>query len=284
MLKLLLFLMLLAPDKTPVAPKLETKFLQVYPQTAEWGTYRKSKEQRRAVVLVHGLMLHPLNAEEPHRAKMHIWQQPGSPLVTTLGTAADVYAFAYSQNVPVEEVAHSFPLRFGLRTLRAMGYEEIILIGHSAGGLVCRILMEDCPEQPVSKVIQIATPNAGSTLARAKDFMRAPQEVFLGSLTKKHRAGLAAKPIPSKVQFLCIICNGAAIGDGLVSTRNQWPNDLQDQGIPVQVWSSSHAVMRSKKSAEKLRDLLDEDFPRWTVEEVEAARKKLWWMGKKTGS
>ena len=47
---------------------------------------------------------------------------------------------------------------------------------------------------------------------------------------------------------------------------------------------SLHAVMRSPKSAEKLRELLDQEFPRWSAEEVDAARKKLWWMGKKTGA
>lgn len=280
---LFLTLILFFTPEEPKPPELDTIFVQVSPQLAPLGVFQKSEQQSRAVVLVHGLRPHPISTELPHTAYLHGWQKPDSTLVTTLSGTADIYAFAYSQNVPVEEVAHSFALRFGVRTLKALGYDEIILIGHSAGGLVCRTLVEDFPEEPVTKVLQLCSPNGGSGLAaKATAAVRHPQVPFLKSLTKEQRAERPAKAIPRAVQFACIVANGAGIGDGLVGTGSQWPEDLQKQGIPAFIWfTSHHGIVRTKANAEKLRQMLDQPFPRWNLEEVGAARKKLWWSGNK---
>lgn len=280
MFVLLLCLSFITHDVADPAAEVATIFTQVHPRNSSWGSFEKSLQQKRAVVLVHGLFPHPISATKPFTARLHSWQQPESTLVSTLGKSSDVYAFAYSQNVPVETVSASFGLRFGVETLRSMGYEEIILLGHSAGGLICRSLVEDYPQEPVSKVIQLASPNGGSILAWATILVRRPQEDFLRSLSKQQRLERAGKQIPAQVQFVCVVCNGALIGDGWVANKNQWTHDLQAQGIPAYIWwTSHHGVIRTKKNAEKLRALLEQELPRWNGTQVSLARKKLWWMG-----
>src|SRR6266481_2076616 len=51
---------------------------------------------------------------------------------------ADVFALAYSQEVGVERVAETPVLRQAVSKLKALGYREVVLVGHSAGGLVAR--------------------------------------------------------------------------------------------------------------------------------------------------
>src|SRR5262249_43539858 len=138
------------------------------------------------VVLLHGLKPHPFSKENVTKAIFHGWQLPDSVLVKQLVKEADVYAFAYAQNASVDEVAESPDLSDAVRRLRLRGYTEIVLIGHSAGGLIARQLVEDNPNVGVSKVIQVCAPNGGSSWASLK-MVRSNQFDFLASLTKETR-------------------------------------------------------------------------------------------------
>src|SRR5207244_2414497 len=122
---------------------------------------------------------------------------------------ADVFAFAYSQDVPLETVADGPGLRDGVRRLKALGYREIVLVGHSAGGLVARQFVEDYPGAGVTKVVQVCAPNGGSAWAKARMAVRKKQEAFLASLTRKDRRlslhERAEKRIPADVEFVCVV-------------------------------------------------------------------------------
>src|SRR5271154_3124064 len=90
---------------------VDTKFVQVAPADQAAAALVRSKGQDRAVVLIHGYSPQP-----SHRAKatFHAYQIPGSPLVKRLAQVSDVFAFAYSQTVPVDEIAGMPSLHDGL--------------------------------------------------------------------------------------------------------------------------------------------------------------------------
>jgi pimeloyl-ACP methyl ester carboxylesterase len=233
------------------------------------------------------------------------WQKPGSQLVKTLAADADVFAFAYSQNVAVDRIGGTPGLGDNIRRLKQLGYAEIVLVGHSAGGLVARQFVEDWPEAGVTKVIQVCTPNGGSFWGKAELSVRKPQEVFLASLTKTGRqrclAERAGKKIPGHVEFVCLVGQldlqvsaGASLeledgtpvgraaatvgarGDGVVSSGCQWTADLQEQGIPAVSLGADHfTVMRSKAATQEIAQLAREKQPRWNAAEVTTARKKI---------
>src|SRR5262249_43762951 len=123
-----------------VGEPLAVQFAQVAPQERVSTEWRRSPGERRAVVLIQGLMIHPFSKENVERASLRDWQKPGSPLVKRLAADSDVYAFAYGQNIPVEDVADHEALRDGLARLRSMGYRELVLVGYSAGGVIARRL------------------------------------------------------------------------------------------------------------------------------------------------
>jgi pimeloyl-ACP methyl ester carboxylesterase len=263
------------------------------------------------VLLLHGLRPRPFSNGNVLKAELHGWQRPGSTLVDVLAREADVYAFAYAQNVAVEQVAHTRALREAVRRLRGLGYRELVLVGHSAGGLVARHFVEDHPQAGVTKVIQVCAPNGGSSWGKATVGVRKNQEVFLQSLTRQGRERClerrAGKPIPEAVEFVCVVGQmnvplslfasretagqrqeaglTGRVGlpnDGVVSCACQWPEDLQEQGIPAVPLTTAHfAAMRGKAGAEKIAELIRQRQPRWAEERVAAARKRL--LGAKSG-
>ena len=84
------------------------------------------------------------------------------------------------------------------------------------------------------------------------------------------------KTIPEKVQFVCVVGNGAGDSDGVVPLDSQWPEDLQQQGIPAIALPTSHfSVMRARTDAEAIAALVRKDHPRWTAPQVAAMRKTL---------
>lgn len=97
------------------APAGEALFLQVHPRLENSKDLRRTTGRRRAVVLLHGLKLHPFSAENAAKPALHGWQEPGSALVSLLGEGADVFAFAYAQTAPVEK---------GQLEVLAKGWEE----------------------------------------------------------------------------------------------------------------------------------------------------------------
>ena len=63
------------------------------------------------------------------------------------------------------------------------------------------------------------------------------QAEFLRSLTKQTRlhalGARAGLQLPPQVQFVCVVGTGTGVGDGLVSKRSQWTEELQHQGVPA---------------------------------------------------
>src|SRR5947209_13861202 len=106
----------------------DTRFAQVAPAYRAGASMRRSVAQPRAVVLIHGLRLHPFSGRGAARADWHSWQKPDSPLVRTLGVDVDVFAFAYSQDVPLETIAEARALHEGIWRLRELGYREVVLV------------------------------------------------------------------------------------------------------------------------------------------------------------
>lgn len=267
---------LLVPPPSPV----ETEFVQVAPSPKNGPALVRSANQNRAVVLISGLRIHPPGSKEVAKPHFTSWQKPNSVLVQTLSAEADVFAFAYGQTVPVTEIASLPGLGDGIGKLRELGYQQIVLVGFSAGGLVARQFVEDQPDVGATKVIQVCSPNGGSGWAKGKLVIASSQMPFVQSLSKEDRARWLAsrreKTIPEKVQFACIVGTGLGYGDGIVSLPCQWTEDLQRQGIPVALLRSGHLkAIRKDDGAHLVAELVREKQPRWDATQVQRMRDRL---------
>lgn len=260
-------------------PAVESIFQQAYPVT---GKLTRSPNQDQAILLVHGFHYHLLDRNVP-KATFRPWQTTESLLVKELGKSGDVYSFGYGQNVPLDTIVKKSGLAANIAELRKMGYKDIVLVGHSAGGLIARHFVEDFPDAGVTKVVQVCSPNGGSPLAK----LTAPksQKVFMECLTADHRKKClemrAEVKIPEKVQFVCIVAREKNKDtDGVVPCLLQWTPDLQKQGIPAFGIIGGHReVVRDAKLIETITNAVREGQSRWTAERVEQARKDL--FGKK---
>jgi pimeloyl-ACP methyl ester carboxylesterase len=265
----------------PVADSsIETQFVEVAParQGLDW---LRSSGQRRAVVLIHGLYVHPFSKASVTHPHLHNWQTPDCLLVKRLAQEADVYAFSYAQTLSSDEIADCPDLARHIYHLQRYGYEEIILVGHSAGGVIARQFVEDTPTSGVTKVIQVCAPNTGSSWAMCQT-VRSNQVQFLESLTKKaRRRSLTARAdvqVPSQMQFACVVGTGAVVGDGLVSIRSQYSPDLRRQGIPVYPVNSTHwMLLRCQKGVDLVARLVREPQPRWDTQHVAAVCHQMLW-------
>jgi pimeloyl-ACP methyl ester carboxylesterase len=277
-------------------PIVDTKFAQVAPVT-NVAPFVRTDDEERAVVLIQGLYPHPFSDSNVSEAMWQNWQEPDSDLVQALGRDSDVYSFAYAQHVPVDQVCQAARLTEKIDRLRQEGYSDIVLVGHSAGGLIARQFVEDNPDAGVTKVVQVCSPNGGSMLGHAQISVRRSQEVFLTSLTESSRAEWHSergeKRIPEHVQFVCLVghqecrfdvdlsCRFFSFrpsadirGDWIVSSCNQWTSDLQQQGIPVVAVKTCHLwVVQQERGIKEIRRLVREDQPRWTPARVNAARR-----------
>jgi hypothetical protein len=283
---------------------VQAQWAQVAPIHRVAEDIERTPAQKRAVVLIPGLRPHPFSSRNVTRASMERWQKPGSVLVKELGRDADVYAFAYGQNVSLEQIARSRSLHQHIRRLRQMGYEDIVLVGHSAGGIIARLFVEDHPDAGVTKVVQICTPNGGSGWAAAPIFVRRSQEPFLASITKDGRRAAALRRakirIPNEVEFVCLVghlkvdvdLKGSwrwkpdqelglafavkAAGDGMIASQRQWTTELQEQGVPAVCLPVGHfRMVRSKTGATAIAKLVCEKQSRWSSEQVSEFREKL---------
>jgi pimeloyl-ACP methyl ester carboxylesterase len=273
---LLVAVLTLSAAAPPEAARVETIFKKVAPAEPATG---RTPRQSRAVVLIHGLSVSPLNKDRALHAIMRSWQLPDSLLVKELVRHADVYALAYGQNTPVEQVPEATGLPRHIRALRKAGYREVVLVGHSAGGLVARHFVEDDSEAGVTKVIQICTPNLGAGLASIR-LARDVQKAFFTSLSRAARKAVLAKRedlrIPARIEFACVVGKFQFGGDGVVSCASQWSEDLQKQGIPAHLLRSTHwDAVRAARGVELIGRLVREHQPRWKDEEVSKARKLL---------
>lgn len=268
-----------APLSLPAVALVQTRFVQVAPRFNPEGAWQRTPGRPLAVVLLHGFHVFPFHRDYASQATFHSWQKPGSKLVEGLAPSADVFAFAYSQNVSVEEIAAVPDLAAGIGWLRAFGYTQIVLIGHSAGGLIARQFVEDHPTAGVTKVIQVCAPNAGTNYAQLGPGVQKTQKPFVRSLTKEARARAlkdrAGKHVPQRLQFICVVGNGVGLGDGVVANESQWPADLQRQGIPAVFLRTTHfTVVRSQAEIQRLAELVRTYVPRWTPGQVALAKKE----------
>jgi pimeloyl-ACP methyl ester carboxylesterase len=261
----------------PAAPKVESKFEQVAPAPA--GEPARTPGRARAVVLIHGYRLH-LRDGSVGRAEFRPWQRSGSALVKELAADADVFSFAYGQNACLSDIVEHGRLVEDVARLRKLGYREIVLLGHSAGGLIARQFVEDNPGCGVTKVVQVCSPNGGCLSATLT--VPHSQEAFVRCLTTKGREQClkerAGVTVPAGVQFVCFVGQGVGNvgGDGVVSCRCQWTADLQKQGIPAVALTVGHReAVRSLKSAHVLAELVRKEQPRWRPERVQKARKEI---------
>ncbi len=260
-------------------PALDTLFVQVAPISREAHPAEIERAHDRAVVLLHGLRLEFFHKEAATRAALREWQKPESLFVRKLGQDADVFAFAYAQNVAADEVAEAPALEAAVARLRQRGYREVVLVGFSAGGLIARQFVEDNPDAGVTKVVQVCSPNDGSTLAHLRP-VRTTQVDFLNSLTRETRRRFlrerADKKIPEHVEFVCAVGTGTLLGDGVLLSRSQWPEDLQRQGIPAYSIESTHwHILQSPKAVDLVGRLVRTPQPRWTPKQVAAGRKQI---------
>lgn len=256
------------------------RFEQVFPLPRSGAPMSRSNGRDRAVVLIHGLLPHPLMESLVAKPEISGWEKSGSSLVNALGPNADVFALGYGQNAPIDEIARSPALFRSVRTLKSMGYPEIVLVGHSAGGLIARYFVEDWPEEGVTKVVQVCPPNGGSSWGKRTAGVRQRQEAFITSMTKEARATnrveRADRRIPDGVEFVCIVGLVGSVGDGIVRADMQWTDDLQEQGVPAIVLRTSHVTaMRSRSVIQRLVQIVCEPQSRWSSAEVEKVRQKL---------
>jgi pimeloyl-ACP methyl ester carboxylesterase len=261
------------------APPFQSLFAEVAPAVKPGEELRRTPKMDRAVILLHGLKIHPFSKTNVTRAVLSDWQKPESLMVKRLAPDADVFSFAYAQTVSADEVAERPDLAEYVRQVRGLGYRDIVLVGHSAGGLIARTFVEDHPDAGVTKVIQVCAPNGGSGWAMIQA-VRSNQIEFLDSLTKSARRraekARADKMIPDSVEFVCVVGMLGAVGDGLVHLRCQWPDDLQVQGVPVFSLATTHwTALRTSKGVELAARLVRERQPRWDRDRVAAARKRL---------
>ncbi len=271
-------LLLLCSALLAQAPKIESRLEQVGPVPPNTEMTR-SKGQGRAVILVHGFIFHFREASVS-RAAFREWQKPGSVLVKALQKEADVYSFAYTQNASLDEIVKLGGLLEAVGTLKKLGYSEIVLLGHSAGGLIARQLIEDNPDCAVTKVIQVCTPNAGTPTAETR--VHAIQQAFTDSLSpagrEKTLKARAAKRIPDRINFVCVLgyLDETPDTDSVVPCAAQWTIDLWKQGVPVErLLASHHASTRDPKAAEVLARLVRDKQPRWDAARAEKTAKEL---------
>jgi pimeloyl-ACP methyl ester carboxylesterase len=270
----LLLALLALPAAAP--DTVQTHFVKVGPSALVPG---RTPDQDRAIVLIHGLSVHLISKEKPTKARLRTWQHADSLLVKHLGRDADVYSLAYSQTAPCDKVCEQSRLARHVKTLKEAGYREIVLVGHSAGGLIARHLVEDHPDLGVTKVIQVCSPNAGSGWAALKT-ARSVQVAFLTSLTRAARGKVlkerADRRIPKHCEFVCVVGSSVVGGDGVVPLKSQWSEDLQAQGVPAYALRTAHwEAMKTTRAAELLSRLVREKQPRWDERQVAEARKKL---------
>ena len=264
------------------AATLPTEFLQIAPDAAGkpwWVAGEKHKD--RAVLLIPGLKLHPLRPGRTTRPELHDWQEPKCELVKALSRDADVFAFGYGQTAPLDVVPHTPGLRDAVAQLRKAGYQEIVLVGHSAGAVIARLFVENYPDAGVTKLIQVAAPNNGSELASVfKTGYPKSQAAFIQSLAPPVRAEAnrtAKRPLGPKVEAVCVVCKLPRIdGDGLVPLASQWPEELQAQGVPAALVVASHfEAMRSAAGVRVVSELAREKLTRWAPEQLDTARRVL---------
>ena len=260
---------------------LPTELWQVIPDArgrAGWVNSPRTKD--RAALLIPGLKIHPLRPGLCARPERHSWQEPNGDLVRTLAPDFDVFAFGYAQTAPLDAIAQSPGLRDAVGNLKKAGYTDVVLIGHSAGGVIARLFAASYPDAGVTKVISVASPHTGADAANVQVGYPRAQAPFIHSLAPNVRAAakIAIDPkLEQQVQMACVVCKLRRLdGDGLVNLASQWPDDCRSCGIPAVLVPVSHwEAMLNPTSSKVIGELAREKLTRWTAEEVDKARRLL---------
>src|SRR5262245_7646701 len=258
-------------------PVVQTRCEQVAPAPAG-EVWARSPKQDRAVLLIHGYRVQ-LQDQTVARAELRGWQKPSATLVKELAPHADVFAFAYGQDVPIDTIVARSTLRSDVARIRRLGYRDIVLVGYSAGGIIARHFVEDYPDDGVTKVVQLAAPNGGTAIANL--FGPSKQRAFLDCLTEDGRQRClktrSAKHVPDAVQFVCIVCRRDHLDtDSVVPCAAQWTVDLQEQCIPATLLNELHREAPwSAAAARLIAELVRQEQPRWDKERVDRGRKEI---------
>ncbi|QEL17063.1 esterase/lipase family protein [Limnoglobus roseus] len=262
--------------------ELPTAVWQVAPEvraTYDGQPLELKKTKDKAAFLVHGLMLHPIKQEKSYKTELHDWQYAKAGLVQALASEFDVYAFSYAQTTAVDVVASTPGMRNHIKKLRRAGYKEIVLIGHSAGGIIIRQFAERYPDSGVTKVIEVAAPNFGSDLAMINVGLPKPQVQFIKSLAPPVRTAIAldGPKLSSKLEICCVVCKlGGLPHDTMVHLDSQWPADLQKQGVPATLVVINHFdAMKGPHAVQTISTLAKEKLVRWTPAQVEQGRRVM---------
>ena len=237
------------------------------------------RKRDRAVVLIHGLKAQVFSPERAEYPDPHNFQKPRSELVKALSDDFDVFGVSYAQVGPVDWVTASPILREGIKALRFAGYKEIILVGHSAGGIIARKFVEMNPASGITKVIAVASPYLGSGWAKLPNqLLPKSQVVFIRSLLPDVREECTRNcttKLPEDFQFCCVVCKLPRLdSDTTVGVDSQWPRDLQKLGIPVTLVNCNHFdAMKCEKGVQAVVELAKGKVVRWTPAEVEKAQR-----------
>ncbi len=261
---------------------LPTLFWGIDPDVLVVDGDTKLKPKRdRAVVLIHGLLPHVWHPERAAKPEAHDWQVKDGKVVKGLADDADVYGFSYAQTRSVDEVVFSRGLRDGLAAVKAAGYKEVVLVGHSAGGLVSRRFVELFPDSGVTKVIAVSSPFGGSGWAKMPGFTLPKTQVpFIQSLSPEAREACQkdrTTKLPADVEFGVVLCKvSRGDHDTVVGLKSQWPDDLQKQGVPVVLAQCNHMeAMLCEPVAREVATLVNGKVKRWTDDDVAKARRVL---------
>ncbi|GIW80445.1 MAG: hypothetical protein KatS3mg105_2252 [Gemmatales bacterium] len=284
------------PDRFRLGSRLNADSSKWHQKNAMLRRFIVRANVKRSIVLIHGFRP-AFWGDRAKKATLYSWQRNDSSLVRCLQEKGDVYAYCYAQDVTVEECVTPCLVN-GVRQLKKLGYTEIVLVGHSAGGLIARLFVEDYPQSGVTKVVQVSAPNRGTQLAGGKWMVADSQKPFLRSLTEEYRHAVQkrreGKRIPQHIQFVCLVgvlgvsvdltlptwlgkgertlsLRAGVRSDGVVPCHSQWPAELQAQGIPAVVLDIDHyRVVRTRRGIERIVDLVCSPQQRWSARRVAA--------------
>ncbi len=270
---------------TPITD-LPTMFWGIAPEVKYSDLPSLKKKHDKAVVFIHGLQPHVFHPEKATKPQVHEWQEPGGSLVKLLAEEFDIFGFSYAQMQSVDSITLSRGLRVGINALEAAEYKEILLIGHSAGAIICREFVECFPADGITKVIAISGPYQGSGWAKLPTFtLPKTQVAFINSLLPEVRIALQKErdvKLPKSLEFCCVLTKwNRTDHDTVVSLKSQWPPDLQDQGIPAVLASCNHFdVMTNDAAIKTVAELAKGKVVRWKAEQTELAQFKLFGTSK----
>jgi hypothetical protein len=268
--------------------ELNTRFWGVTPAVGEVdSSARLVPKHDKAVVLVHGLVPHVFFPEKAEKSEAHDWQMKGGKLVKALADEFDVYGFSYAQTRSVDDVVFARGLKEGLEQVKAAGYKEVVLVGHSAGGIVARRVVEVYPDVGVTKVIAVATPFHGSGWAKVPEFtVPKTQVAFVHSLSPDVREEMCKEcegALPKGLEFCCVVCKLQRLdSDTVVGVKSQWPDGLQKAGVPAVVAVCNHfEAMNHDAVIKEVTKLVGGKVVRWDDDKTATARKVLFGEEKK---